>query len=271
MTTLAETSLAAGERDSSADPQGDGAPRLSAYAVPATEEDAWAPGPLHPLLAAGAVHVWRADLTAVAEDLGELLCSEERARAERILHERDGKLWRRSRALLRALLGRYVQQDPRSLRFAIGAHGKPALVEDADKSPAARRPSSVSSPRLFFNMSHSGQLALYAFSEAGAVGVDVEVARRPIDEVAIAAHAFGPAEARRLEGMDPAVRQREFLRAWVRLEAELKCMGVGIGGADGGTDGRRPWIAQLELSPSAAAAVAAECPARELCCWDWQV
>ena len=53
-------------------------------------------------------------------------------------------------------------------------------------------------------MSHSGRLALYAFSDAGAVGVDVEVARRPIDELAIAARTLGATEAQRLEALDPA-------------------------------------------------------------------
>ena len=75
--------------------------------------------------------------------------------------------------------------------------------------------------------------------EAGPVGVDVEVPRRAIDEVALAARAFGPAEARRLEGLDPAVRAQEFLRAWVRHEAQLKCRGTGIGGAPAGASGRR--------------------------------
>jgi 4'-phosphopantetheinyl transferase len=236
--------------------------------MPATAPDVWVPGPLRPLLADGAVHVWRADLTAVAQELEELLCEEERARAGRMVNARDGALWSRSRGLLRALLGRYVQRDPRSLRFTAGEHGKPALVHDADESPA-RAPSSRS-PELSFNMSHSGQLALYAFSAGGAVGVDLEGARRPIDEVAIAARALGAAEARRLQALDPATRRREFLRAWARHEAELKCLGVGIGGARAEAGGRGLWMAELELGPGVAAAVAAERPARELRCWDWR-
>jgi 4'-phosphopantetheinyl transferase len=201
--------------------------------------------------------VWRANLTAVAEDLGSLLCSEERARAERMVDERNGEMWRRSRGLLRALLGRYLQLDPSSVRFSTGEHGKPALADDT-------------TPTVDFNMSHSGQLALYAFSAAGAVGVDVEIARRPTDEVAIAARVLGASEAARLRALDPETRRREFLRAWTRYEAELKCLGTGIGGTDGGIEGARPWVADLELGEGAAGAVAAERPARELRCWGWQ-
>jgi 4'-phosphopantetheinyl transferase len=197
--------------------------------------------------------VWRADLAAVADELGELLSGDEHARAARFAGERDGELWRRARGLLRELLGRYLQRDARLLRFATGEHGKPALVHDA----------------LAFNMSHSEQLALYAFSAAGAVGVDVEVARHSIDELAVASRMLGAAEAQRLEALDPDARRREFLRAWARHEAELKCLGVGIGGVDR-ANARPLWVTELEMHADAGAAVAAERPARELRCWEWR-
>jgi 4'-phosphopantetheinyl transferase len=219
-------------------------------------DQTWAPGPPRPLLAKGAVHVWRAKLPSLAPDLAELLCEEERARAERILNKHEGELWRRSRGLLRELLGRCLGLEPTSLRFAVGEHGKPALADAGLGS-------------LPFNMSHSGELALYAFSDAGAVGVDVEVARRPVDEVAIAARMLGEGVAQRLQLLDPVTRQREFLRAWAGHEAELKCLGVGIGGAGAAPAARRPWVAELELGPTAGAAVATERQARELRCWDW--
>jgi 4'-phosphopantetheinyl transferase len=240
----------------------------------------WTQGPLRPRLGEGAIHVWRADLTAAPDELGELLCVEERARAERFMSDRDGTLWRRSRGLLRVLLGRYLQREPRSLRFAIGEHGKPALIEDADGSSSAPIEDAGGSPvaqlgarasQPSFNMSHSGQFALYAFGDTGAVGVDIEVARRPIDEVAIAARTLGADTARRLQALEPEPRRQAFLRAWVRHEAEMKCLGVGIGSTEGiARHGHGPWIAELEMGPGAAGAVASERPTRELCCWDWR-
>ena len=86
------------------------------------------------------MHVWRADLAAVSPELGELLCKEELARAGRILNKPDGELWRRSRGLLRALLGRYLQLEPSSLRFTAGEHGKPALLLDGNASPRTTSP-----------------------------------------------------------------------------------------------------------------------------------
>jgi 4'-phosphopantetheinyl transferase len=235
-------------------------------------EGAWTPGPPHPLLAKHAVHVWRADLSTVSEDLAELLCSDERARAERFASARDAERWRRSRGLLRALIGRYLQREPRSLRFTAGEHGKPALAEDAGaaSAPAERKSTLATDGRMLsFNMSHSGQLALYAFSRAGGVGVDVEVWRRPIDEVAVASRALGTATAERLRALEQPARRREFLSAWARHEARLKCLGVGIGGAEAGED-HGLWLVELEMGLDVAAAVATEHPVRELRRWDWR-
>jgi 4'-phosphopantetheinyl transferase len=211
--------------------------------------------------------VWRVELETVTDDLAGLLCAEERARAERFLSDRDRRRWTRSRGVLRALLGRYLHEDPRTLRFATGAHGKPELRDDAIGSISASRRNPSRPWRLSFNLSHSGGLALFAFTRTDAVGVDVEVARRPIEEISLAARVLGPAEARRLEGLDPAMRGHEFLRAWTRHEAELKCRGRGIGA--GSASAGELWIAELDVGSRAAAAVALERAPRELRCWHW--
>jgi len=111
---------------------------------------------------AGSVHIWQADLTAIEDDLEDLLCEDERARAARIVSARRRALWTRSRGVLRALLGRYLDRDPLDLCFALGPHGKPTLLQEGD---------------LRFNLSHSGCLALIAVTAGREVGVDVECAR----------------------------------------------------------------------------------------------
>ncbi len=191
----------------------------------------------------------------MADQLASLLSAHERARAEQLLSERRRQLWTRSRGVLRALLGRYLQRDPSTLRSATGTHGKLALKQ----------------VHLSFNLSHSGQFALYAFCRTGSVGVDLELARRPMDVLAVAARVLGNDEAGRLGGLDPTVRQREFLRAWARHEAECKWRGTGIGVARADVSAREPWTADLEVGLDAAAAVAVEHPPVALRCWDWRV
>jgi 4'-phosphopantetheinyl transferase len=126
----------------------------------------WPRGPRRgPRLPAGDVHVWRADLAAVSEDVAEALSDDEHRRALRIAGDGARRDWRRARGVLRELLGRYLQCDAAAVRLTVGAHGKPELA-DADERP------------LFFNLSHSGELALYAFALEAPIGVDVQVARR---------------------------------------------------------------------------------------------
>ena len=241
---------------------------------------AWTPGPQRPRLDRGVVDVWRVDLAGASDQLCDLLSGAERERAGRLLSEHDRQLWMRSRGTLRALLGRYLDQDPRTLHFGSGPHGKPDLLDAApDGSVPGRDQRSAAGSKMSFNLSHSADVALYAFAAGVCVGVDIEVARRAIDEVAIAARTFGAAEAERLRALDPDARRSEFLRAWVRHEAQLKCLGVGIGGADAvrdqgragaGRGASRPWVAQLDVGTRAEAAVAVEAAPQELHCWEWQ-
>jgi 4'-phosphopantetheinyl transferase len=226
----------------------------------------WPVGPADPVLAPIAVHVWWADLdVAGGERPCDTLSQDERARAQRMLGARAARRWARSRAVLRALLGRYLHVDPGALRFGVAAHGKPAVADVAGS--------------LSFNLSHSGAVAVYALALDTEVGVDVEVARRPVDVVAIARRTLGAAQARRLAALRADEREREFRRSWVRREARLKCLGAGIGDAgadsgsgsdeDGGGRAAALWIAQLDVGPRAAAAVAARARVGELCCWRW--
>jgi len=238
--------------------------------MPTTAKRAWKPGPLRPDLSHGALHVWLADLAAAEEGGADTLSEEERARAARFLSERDRVLWMRSRQVLRALLGRYLGREPHTVRMTSDCYGKPALVEQgaglSDAGPAGVAGASA----LAFNLSHSDSLALYAFSRMGPVGVDVEVARRPIDAVAIATRTLGVQEARRLSAIaDPASRQREFLRVWTRHEAGLKCLGTGIGGSATVADIKSLWAIELCIGPGAAAALAAIEAPTDISRWSW--
>jgi phosphopantetheinyl transferase len=172
----------------------------------------------------GVIHLWRANLTAIEDRLLEdLLCADELARATQIVRPRERLLWARSRGVLRALLGRYLDRDPRTLDFVLGPHGKPALLFEGPTHPAP-------TPDLRFNLSHSGPLALYAVTADRDVGVDIEHTR--------------------------ARYTAAFLRAWTAREAALKCRGTGLATPSQDSPAAGLWTAELDLGPRAAAAVA---------------
>ena len=164
-----------------------------------------------------------------------------------------------ARAVLRALLGRYLRRRPDAIAFAIGAHGKPALA-------------GTGAPPIQFNMSHTRGLALYAIAREVAVGVDVERPRPGIDTVRLARRFITPREADRLAALEPAERDAAFLKAWVRHEATVKCLGTGIGTVQLETlaPGAWPWVAELDPGDGAAAAVAAGVPPETVRCWRWR-
>jgi phosphopantetheinyl transferase len=175
-------------------------------------------------------------LAAVGDELEDLLCAEELARAARIVRERERVLWARARGVLRALLGRYLGRDPRTLEFVLGPHGKPALLPgglepgpDAAAAGAAR----AAGPDLRFNLSHSGTLALYAVTVGREVGVDIECARERYTA--------------------------EFLRAWVAREAAVKCRGSGLAvPREGSLLQDDLWSTELDVGRQASAVVAVE-------------
>lgn len=202
-------------------------------------------------LAAGEAHVWVADLDAVGPHRLDLLSADERRRAAAIISEDARRRWARGRGLLRSLLGGYLGDDPGGLLLERDPNGKPRLLDHRAGAPS-------------FNLSHSGHLALYAFAPEGSVGIDLQLPRGKIDDLALAARALGPETAETLRALDPAGRRSAFLRAWTRHEAVLKWHGGGIG-APIPAGGPEPWVTDLPLSGEPAAALALDSePARLL-------
>src|SRR4051794_36561497 len=92
--------------------------------------------------AADEVHVWSVDLDRPAGARGGILSEDELLRAARYKVPDAGPRFVAGRTALRSLLGRYLQQDAATLRFAASTNGKPRL----DDPPSL----------LQFNVSHSG-------------------------------------------------------------------------------------------------------------------
>jgi 4'-phosphopantetheinyl transferase len=167
-------------------------------------------------LADGEVHLWRASLAQTPDALRRLhatLASDESAKAARFHFRRDRDHYVAARGLLRRLLGRYLARPPESLRFSYGAYGKPSLDGAQD---------------LRFNLSHSHELALYAFARGRDVGVDVEHMRADFAGDDIAARFFSAREVSMLRALPAAARTRAFFNCWTRKEAYIKARGEGL-------------------------------------------
>lgn len=165
------------------------------------------------------IHVWHAALDRdenVMSQLAATLSPDEKARADRFRFAKDRNHFTVARGLLRELLGAYLQQDPSSLEFSYGQHGKPAL--------AGKHASSG----LCFNLSHSFGMAVYAFAEKRNLGIDVERVQQDSAGDDIARRFFSPREVSDLRSLPQESRPEAFFRCWTRKEAYIKALGTGL-------------------------------------------
>ena len=84
-------------------------------------------------------------------------------------------------------------------------------------------------PALSFNLSHSGDVILYAMTGARRIGVDIEEIRKNSDLMDVAKGQFSEREFTALQGMNGAEQTDAFFRGWTRKEAYLKARGEGLG------------------------------------------
>src|SRR5262245_22077725 len=101
----------------------------------------------------GHIHVWRTRLDQPDSLLpGYLQClsEDERARAMRFVYQQPRRDYTVARSFLRTILGRYLRMDPSQVSFAYNGYGKPSIATAYNPGP------------LFFNLTHSHQIALLA-------------------------------------------------------------------------------------------------------------
>ena len=169
-------------------------------------------------LAAGEIDLWTLDLAAGFDQtrFWRLLDHEEQARAGRYRHEISRRRFVLVRGALRWLLGRYLAVEPATLSFILGDKGKPRL--------------SGTGPDwgLVFNVSDSGDSALFALARDTALGVDVEVWRALTNIEGMAARCFSPEEQAYWHGLPEEARLAAFFAFWTCKEAFVKAVGAGL-------------------------------------------
>ena len=174
---------------------------------------------LIPTLGADEVHVWLSSLELPrrsVERLRQTLVSDELARAERFHFDADREHFIVARGLLRSILGGYLSIEPDMVEIRYNTYGKPSLAEG------------TSDKVLKFNISHSSDLALYAFAYGRELGVDLERLYPKYAGELIAERFFSPQEIVKLHALPPYMRQEAFLRCWTRKEAYVKARGEGL-------------------------------------------
>jgi 4'-phosphopantetheinyl transferase len=215
------------------------------------------------------LHLWSALMPSSQDEvlssngfsLISVLSDDERSRAERYQVQTARQQFIVTRALLRTLLGEYLQQDPKKIEFCYSVHGKPELL----RPPA----------NLCFNISHSRGMVLFAVRQNQPVGVDLEWINPAVKESVIARRLFSTSEQAEINGLPPLEQQAKFFQLWTRKEALIKLFGdrlfsglktykVSAIGSLGGfwisVGQQSVWLQDLDCVESFAAAIATPTP-----------
>lgn len=166
-------------------------------------------------LNANEVHIWSASLLEDKNNTDyfySILSEDERERAGSFRFSRDQWRFTTTRGILRCLLSNYLGKMPESIEIMYGLWGKPCLSEDKS---------------LHFNVSHSGDYALYAVTLNNEVGIDLEYINKSLELEDMALCIFSPKELSDWKNLDPEERVNSFYIRWVSKEALLKASGKG--------------------------------------------
>lgn len=162
------------------------------------------------------IHIWQVSLNQPAErwqSLSALLSPDEIKRAAAFIFERDSRKFIVARTTLRQLLGRYLNIDPQAVKFTYADKGKPSVA---------------AAPSLQFNVSHSHELALYAFGNTQPLGIDLEHKRQVTDMHGIARGNFSARENVMFNALPDYLKTDAFFNCWTRKEAYIKALGEGL-------------------------------------------
>ncbi|MGC4025586.1 MAG: 4'-phosphopantetheinyl transferase superfamily protein [Mesorhizobium sp.] len=137
------------------------------------------------------------------------LSSEELERAQSFGFDHLRSRYVVAHAALRDILSRYMRCSPSAVAFIYNEWGKPSV----ESGP-------------YFNLSHSGNVAVVAVDKDLEIGVDVEtgLASLTFNEMQ---SVLSPIELE--ESSDRRPTARDLLQLWVRKEAVLKAIGKGVG------------------------------------------
>jgi len=162
------------------------------------------------------IHIWQASLNQPTERwqaMVDLLSQDETKRAAAFIFERDRRKFIVARAVLRQLLGHYLNINPLEVNFTYADKGKPSLAN---------------APTLQFNVSHSHELALYAFGVNQPLGIDLEYKREITDMQGIARGNFSAQENAIFNALPDHLKTEAFFNCWTRKEAYIKALGEGL-------------------------------------------
>ncbi|MCP3931880.1 MAG: 4'-phosphopantetheinyl transferase superfamily protein [Bacteroidetes bacterium] len=160
------------------------------------------------------VHIWKIESgeSALLEQCQSILSKEELEKTDFFKFKEARIQYIISQGVLRILLANYLKITPQKVNIGRKPKGKPYSLDDKS---------------LFFNMSNSEGLCVFAFSRESEVGIDVEKKRKLADLQDMINRNFTASEIQFIK-RNPEEELERFFRFWTIKEAYLKAIGEGM-------------------------------------------
>ena len=168
---------------------------------------------IHPL-GIDEVHIWKVKIerSELFYECKSILSDLELKKADFFKFSKDSNQYIISLGTLRILLSNYLGISPLKVKLGRHSKGKPYSLDDRS---------------LFFNMSNSGGLCVFAFSRDSEIGVDIEKKRNLSDLQDLIKKNFTSSEIKFIT-QDQNKKLERFFRFWTIKEAYLKAIGEGM-------------------------------------------
>ncbi len=165
------------------------------------------------------IHIWQSNLTSIQTCYSaywQSLSAAEQARASRFKNAQHQYRHVICHGQLRSLLATYLSVAAKTIEFEIDDFGKPRLK------------GSKTDQGLVFNISHSGDYALFGFGWQQRLGVDIEIWREAIDMEALTQRCFSKTERHHWHALKANAQPAAFFDLWTRKESFVKAIGRGL-------------------------------------------
>ncbi len=166
----------------------------------------------------GQIHIWKVGLNVGSPhaDYQKILSIGEQLRAARLISSEKSLRFQSTRSALRIILSIYVNQPPENIQFKYGPNGKPYLLQNG-------RPDSVE-----FNIAHSENMMVAAFSKGSPVGIDLEFKQPVSTKDWIVKQYFSKNDQDIYQNLPEKDKETAFLTIWTKKEAFGKAIGAGL-------------------------------------------
>jgi 4'-phosphopantetheinyl transferase len=197
--------------------------KISGYKEEETAAQYWKPITLNsdripPAPIRDSIHIWQARFSEWQSADGTLAGYLSRGEQQHLQRFRDPVLATHyviSHGLLRALLEKYLGIAATEIQITTNDYGKPELWTGTGA-------------RFYFNQAHSEDMVLYGFSSQHSIGVDIEFIDQGFDPQLEARRILSNDEWVLWQSLSKKERISAFYQTWVRKEAALKALGIGL-------------------------------------------